>query len=283
MKLKIHHHTWYQYERDIYLTTHLLRFKPAAHYNGQIEKFVLNIAPASYVLHWQQDPFNNYVARVDFTGPVGYLQIDVEIVLEMFDSNPFDFIVDESAQYFPFEYSPDLKQALGPYLDNGDGGVNIVKWLNEVDLSKQEIVSFLTMINEKVYRTLSYNTRMEPGVQSSDITLSKASGSCRDFGWLLVQIFRNLGLATRFVSGYIIQLAGGNTKNGDTVDLHAWAEVYIPGAGWIGLDATSGVLAGPTYIPIACTPNPANAAAVTGTSETVETIFTFNSTLTRLE
>lgn len=285
MQILIQHTTTYDYERPVYLTPHILRLKPAAHSRTAVEKFSLYIEPENHIIHWQQDPFGNFLARVDIHAPATRLQIDVKITVNINPVNPFDFFLDAGAAYFPFEYEPQLKQDLCPYMTVQDKGPGLMQWVDHVDRSKQETVAFLIMLNKKVFQTIAYTERMEPGVQSSETSLSLGSGSCRDSGWLLVQIARHMGLAARFVSGYLIQLTDHNNPGEllqDTAALHAWAEVYIPGAGWIGLDPTSGLFAGEGHIPLACTSYPDSAAPITGTSEINKTVFTYSNSVTRL-
>jgi transglutaminase-like putative cysteine protease len=287
-RVLIQHHTKYQYDRPVYLTTHLLRLKPAAHCRTPIEAYSLNIEPGNHVIHWHQDPFGNFVARVDFNGPVQELLIKVKLNANIITINPFDFFLDEYAQNFPFEYEPQLKKDLSPYLEIADQGPRMMQWLEKVDRSSaQGIIGFLVMVNQMINQDVAYTTRMQPGVQTSEESLEMALGSCRDSAWLLVQVFRNLGLAARFASGYLVELAPkvnfATQSETDTTALHAWTEVYIPGAGWIGLDPTSGLFAGEGHLPLACTPNPEGAAPITGTSEMTRTIFSYSSTVIRLQ
>jgi transglutaminase-like putative cysteine protease len=287
MRVAIHHHTRYQYDRPVLHSTHFLRLKPAAHCRTPIETYTLTIKPDKYQLHWQQDPFGNFMARIDFEEFMQELSIDVHIVADISQINPFDFFLDDYAQYFPFEYEPQLKKDLAPYLEITEQSPELMKWVAAIDRSSRGIIDFLVMLNEKVFQNIGYTIRMEPGVQTSEETLQYAMGSCRDSAWLLVQVLRHLGLAARFVSGYLVQLASDSAgmpsgASEDFTALHAWAEVYIPGAGWIGLDATSGLFAGEGHIPLACTPSPESAAPVTGTAEKSETIFTYHNTVERL-
>ncbi len=203
--------------------------------------------------------------------------------------NPFDFFVEEYAEKFPFNYKDQLKGELIPYLEIKENGPLLNQWLEGIDTSTKNINDFLVYINQKLNRDIKYNIRMEAGVQTCEETLSLALGSCRDSAWLLVQIFRKLGLAARFVSGYLVQLAadiksldGPSGPEKDFTDLHAWTEVYVPGAGWIGLDPTSGLFAGEGHIPLACTPDYISAAPVVGASDPCETVFSFSNTVTRI-
>jgi transglutaminase-like putative cysteine protease len=289
MRVAIHHHTKYQYDRPVLHTTHFLRLKPAAHSRTPIEGYSLTIHPDRYLIHWQQDPFGNFLARIDFEEFMQELTIDVDMIADISRINPFDFFLDDYAQYFPFDYEPQLKKDLAPYLEITEQSTDLMRWVETIDRSRRGIIDFLVMLNEKVFQNIGYTIRMQPGVQTSEETLQHALGSCRDSAWLLVQVLRHLGLAARFVSGYLVQLASVSQApslspdgSKDFTALHAWAEVYIPGAGWIGLDATSGLFAGEGHIPLACTPSPESAAPITGTAEKSETIFTYHNTVERL-
>ncbi len=287
IRVFLQHLTRYEYSRPVWLSPHLLRLKPAAHCPAPIEAYSLKVTAARHSLHWQQDPFGNFVARVAFTEPVPALTIAVEMIVTIEGNNPFDFLLEDYAQEFPFAYEPGLKKDLSPYLELDGQGPLLGQWLGETDRSRQGTIDFLVGLNGRVHRDIAYTIRLEEGVQTEEETLALALGSCRDSAWLLVGILRSLGLAARFVSGYWVQLdAEEQTPDGpvvkDLLALHAWAEVYLPGAGWLGLDPTSGLLAGADHLPLACTPSPAGAAPVTGRSEKSETTFTYESILTRL-
>lgn len=287
----INHKTEYHYERPVLLSPHVFRLRPAPHSRTPIESYSLRIEPKDHFINWQQDPFGNYQARVIFNEPTNKLSIEVDVIADMTVLNPFDFFVEEYAQEYPFRYEKQLAGELVPYLERVESGPRLMAWLEGIDRSPQSINDFLVMINRKLYGDIAYSIRMEPGVQTCEETLERAIGSCRDTGWLLVQIMRHLGLAARFCSGYLVQLTadvaaldGPSGPDADFTDLHAWAEVYVPGAGWIGLDPTSGLFAGEGHIPLACTPNPVSAAPVTGGyfGEAVEVEFDFNNSVQRL-
>lgn len=287
MRILLEHQTCYQYERPVFLTTHYLRLKPAPHYRIPIESYALSVEPHNHILHWQQDPFNNYLARVDFMASTQSLVVDVKVTINMVTINPFDFYVDEEAQFFPFSYNDEIKSALSPYLKTTKQDPLVREWLGNIAHSSQDIVTFLAMLNQRVSREIVYNIRMEPGIQTPIESLQLRSGSCRDSAWLLVQCLRQLGLAARFASGYLIELdkrlnSLDNSKE-DAVALHAWAEVFIPGAGWIGMDTTSGLFTAEGHVPLACTPSPNLATPITGTAEICKTNFTYQSQVSRLE
>jgi len=289
IRVAINHKTAYQYDRFVSLSPHVFRLRPAVHSRTHIEAYSFKVFPADHFINWQQDPFGNYQARVIFPEKTKELRIEVEVIANMIVINPFDFFVEEYAEKFPFAYKDQLKGELVPYLEIKENGPLLNQWLENIDQSSKNINDFLVYINQKLNRDIKYNIRMEAGVQTCEETLSLALGSCRDSAWLLVQIFRKLGLAARFVSGYLVQLTadiksldGPSGPENDFTDLHAWTEVFIPGAGWIGLDPTSGLFAGEGHIPLACTPDYVSAAPVVGATDPCETIFSFSNTVTRI-
>ncbi|MBD3809929.1 MAG: transglutaminase family protein [Sulfuricurvum sp.] len=289
LKVLLSHKTHYAFDRPINLSPHVIRLRPAPHSRTPIEAYSLNIKPEDHFINWQQDPFGNYLARIVFPKKTTELAIDVEVKAELVSINPFDFFVEEYATNFPFDYKKELKKELTPYLEITEHGKRLGAFVKSIDLTPRNIIDFLVELNMKIHRYLSYTIRMEPGVQTCAVTLKGRTGSCRDFAWLFVQVLRHLGLAARFVSGYLVQLSadvksldGPSGPENDFTDLHAWTEVYIPGAGWIGLDATSGLFAAEGHIPLACTPSPESAAPVEGAMDKCEVEFTFSNTVTRI-
>jgi uncharacterized protein (DUF2126 family)/transglutaminase-like putative cysteine protease len=289
IRVAINHNTTYSYDRLVALSPHIFRLRPAVHSRTNIEAYSFKITPAAHFINWQQDPFGNYQARVVFPEKTRELKVEVEVIANLVSINPFDFFVEEYAENFPFEYQGELPKELAPYLEIREGGLLLTQWLQGVDKSKKTINDFLVYLNQKLNKDISYSIRMEVGVQTCEETLEKKLGSCRDTAWLFVQALRHLGLAARFVSGYLVQLTsdiksldGPSGPENDFTDLHAWTEVYVPGAGWIGLDPTSGLFAGEGHIPLACTPDYAGAAPVVGATDECETEFSFSNTVTRI-
>ncbi len=289
IRVAIKHKTTYHYDRPVSLSPHIFRLRPAVHSRTPIEAYSFKLVPKDHFINWQQDPFGNYQARVVFPEKTKELTIDIEVIARMEVINPFDFFVEEYAEKFPFTYSAQLQKELIPYLETDTPGILLTNWLNTVDRSEKRIEDFLVYINQKLNRDIAYSIRMEPGVQTPEETLHKALGSCRDTAWLFVQVLRHLGLAARFVSGYLVQLTadiksldGPSGPLADFTDLHAWTEVYIPGAGWVGLDPTSGLFAGEGHIPLACTPHYASAAPVVGATDKAEVTFEFDNSVTRI-
>ncbi len=293
IQVALHHKTHYRYDRTVTLSAHEIRLRPAPHCRTPILSYSLNVKPEQHFINWQQDIFGNYIARFVFPEKARELEITVDLVADMTVVNPFDFFMESHADHFPFSYRDELAKDLTPYLSIEERGPLLTQWLAEFRAQHWcdggNTIDFLVAINQKLSNKIKYLVRMEPGVQTGEQTLALASGSCRDSGWLLVQLLRHCGVAARFVSGYLIQLTadvkpldGPAGPAHDFTDLHAWAEAYIPGAGWIGLDPTSGLLAGEGHIPLACTPSPASAAAIIGAVDPCETQFEFNMSVTRI-
>jgi uncharacterized protein (DUF2126 family)/transglutaminase-like putative cysteine protease len=289
IRVAINHKTEYRFDRPVMASPHVVRLRPAPHTRTPVESYSLKVLPKEHFINWQQDPFGNYLARLVFPEPVTEMSFEVDLVAEIVTINPFDFFVEKYATHYPFEYTAGLRKELAPYLEITEDGPRLQKWLAAVDRSRQEINNFLVDLNKRLEQDIDYSIRMEPGIQSCEYTLEKALGSCRDSGWLLVQMLRHLGLAARFVSGYLLQLTpdeksldGPSGTDHDFTDLHAWAEVYIPGAGWLGLDPTSGLFAGEGHIPLACTPHPVSAAPITGATDECEVEFSFHNHVQRI-
>lgn len=283
------HRTTYRYDRPISIGPQIIRLRPAAHCRTPILSYSLSVEPKDHWINWQQDPFGNFLARVILPDKTNKLSVTVDLVADMAVINPFEFYVDHASAEWPFTYEASVGKELHPYLVADPVGPRLRDYLGSIDKSKQVTLDFICDLNRNLEKHVSYLIRMEPGIQATEETLEKRSGSCRDSAWLLVQILRNLGLAARFVSGYLIQLKpdvkpleGPAGTDADFTDLHAWAEVYLPGAGWIGIDPTSGLLAGEGHIPLAATPHPVSAAPITGGHEKAEVDFEFAMSVTRI-
>jgi uncharacterized protein (DUF2126 family) len=289
LRVALHHATHYTYDRQIKLGPQVIRLRPAPHCRTPIVSYQLDVRPADHFLNWQQDPQSNWLARVLVPNTTEHLDITVDLVADLAVINPFDFFLEESAERYPFTYDPILALELAPYLLAETLGERFEKYLAAIDRTPRPTTSFVFNLNSALCRDIGYVIRMEPGVQAPDETLEKQSGSCRDSAWLLVQLLRRLGLAARFASGYLIQLKpdvvsldGPSGASQDFTDLHAWCEVYLPGAGWVGLDPTSGLFAGEGHIPLACAASPVSASPISGTIDPCEVTFGFEMSVTRV-
>ena len=293
IRVALHHRTRYAFDRAVAVSPHEIRLRPAPHTRTPLAGYSLKIRPAKHFLNWQQDAYGNWIARAVFPDKTRELEISVDLIADMTVINPFDFFVEARAETFPFDYPAELREELAPYLRAEPPGPRLAAWLERFNSNGYtpgvNTVDFLVALNQRLQSEIAYTVRMEPGVQTPEQTIERAIGSCRDSGWLLVQILRNIGLASRFVSGYLIQLApdqkpldGPAGPARDFTDLHAWAEVFLPGAGWVGLDPTSGMLAGEGHIPLAATAIPSSAAPVTGFTDPCESTLDFEMTVTRI-
>ena len=276
----LNHVTRYRYDRPVLLGPQVIRLRPAPHSRTPVLSYSLKVTPEKHFINWQQDPQSNWLARLVFPDRTRELRVEVDLVAEMSVINPFDFFLEPQAELFPFRYEDWQLHELAPFLVKLPVTPRVEKYLASIPRTPKHTVTFLVDLNARLARDIRYLIRMKPGIQSPEQTLELASGSCRDSGWLLVQLARHLGLAARFVSGYLIQLKpdvkpleGPAGTDVDFTDLHAWCEVYLPGAGWVGLDPTSGLFAGESHIPLACTPEPSSAAPVTGNVESCEVEF----------
>ncbi|MFM6985479.1 MAG: DUF2126 domain-containing protein [Hydrogenophaga sp.] len=283
------HTTHYRYDRLVQLGPQVVRLRPAPHSRTRVLSYSQRIEPATHFINWQQDPFANYQARLVFPEPTTEFKVTIDLVVEMAVYNPFDFFLEPWAENVPFRYDASQQQELAPYLAKAPLTPPLRRYLDTIDRQEQRTIDFLVGINQQLWKDIAYTIRMEPGVQTPEETLTLKSGSCRDTSWLLVQLMRHLGLAARFVSGYLIQLApdvkaldGPSGPEKDFTDLHAWCEVFLPGAGWVGLDPTSGLLAGEGHIPLACTPQPSSAAPVEGGVDKCEVTFGHEMKVTRI-
>jgi uncharacterized protein (DUF2126 family) len=286
--VSLHHVTRYAYERPVQLGPQVIRLRPAPHARTRIPSYSLKVLPAAHHVNWQNDPHGNWVARYTFAEKTSEFAITVDLHAEIAAINPFDFFIEPWAVTYPFALPPELAQELSVNLDREPLGERMRAFLAEVPRTPTSTVQFLVDLNNRVRQQVEYVVRMETGTRTPEETLEAGAGSCRDSAWLLVQALRHLGLPARFVSGYLIQLkpdippADGIAPDRDSADYHAWAEVYIPGAGWVGLDPTSGLLTGEGHIPLVATPHYRSAAPITGSVEPAETQFSFEMNVTRV-
>jgi len=285
----IKHNTYYDFDRSVNLGPHVVRLRPAPHSRTPIKSYSLKIGPEEHFLNWQQDPYGNFQARLVFPEKTKRLAVEVEVIAEMTVINPFDFFIEEYAENFPFRYGKQLHKELEPYLQCTVEGEHFTELLESIPREEKRTIDFLVDVNQRLQEMIEYGVRLEPGVQTPEETLELMKGSCRDSAWLMVQLLRHLGLAARFASGYLVQLTsdeksldGPSGPEEDFTDLHAWCEVFLPGAGWVGLDPTSGLFASEGHIPLACTPDPVSAAPINGFTDKCEVEFSYENVVTRV-
>src|SRR6516165_9987337 len=289
IRVALHHKTVYNYDRPVTLSPQIVRLRPAPHSRTLVTSYSLRIEPQDHFINSQQDPFGNFLARLVFPKETRHFSLEVALAADVTVINPFDFFLEPYAEKYPFRYEAQEERELKPFLEPGTPGPYLEKFLSSIDRNESRMSDFLVHLNRRLQRDIQYVIRMEPGIQTPDETLQLASGSCRDTAWLLVQILRHLGMPARFVSGYLIQLKpdlraleGPVGTAQDFTDLHAWAEVYLPGAGWIGLDPTSGLVCGEGHLPLAATPHYRSAAPIAGAVEPAEVAFSFEMSVARV-
>jgi uncharacterized protein (DUF2126 family)/transglutaminase-like putative cysteine protease len=285
IQVALNHRTEYRYDKAVYLGPQVIQLRPAPHGRTPILSYSLSVIPAQHILKWQLDPHSNYLARVLFQEKTTEFAVEVNLVADLAPVNPFDFFLEPEVVDYPFTYAADLRGDLEPYLAMEMAGQRLRSFVAELPGERRGTIGFLADLNRRISAEIGYTTRMEHGVQTCEETLEKRLGSCRDSAWLLVQVLRQVGIAARFVSGYLIQLAGAAGGDGpakDSAELHAWAEAYLPGAGWIGMDATSGMFATEGHIPLVCTPSASKAAPIGGTVEPAGVEFSYSMTVVRL-
>jgi uncharacterized protein (DUF2126 family)/transglutaminase-like putative cysteine protease len=289
IQVALNHRTEYRYDKAVFLGPQVIQLRPAPHCRTPILSYSLSVTPADHLLNWQLDVHHNHLARLLFPNRTNDFVVEVDLVAELSPFNPFDFFLEPGVEDYPFKYAPELARDLEPYRSVDSAGPLLQAFLQNLSGEKRGTVAFLVDLNRRVRDEIGYVTRLDPGVQTCEQTLEKRTGSCRDSAWLLVQILRHLGIAARFVSGYLIQLAadesaleGPSGPQTDSADLHAWTEAFLPGAGWIGFDPTSGLFAGEGHIPLVCTPNASQAAPIGGTVEPANVDFGYSISMRRL-
>jgi len=262
-RYKILHRTYYNFSGTVSLGEHTLRLRPRENHDLRIESSNLNITPHA-TLRWLRDVEGNSVAIANFDTPTSQLLIESEVIIQQYNENPFDFLIADYATQYPFAYSNEDWLVLSPYMHASQPGESplLADWLAGIWQAGEQSQTFplLQRLCIHIFQSMSYQSREEPGVQSPEDTISHKSGSCRDFANLFMAASRHLGLAARFVSGY--QHAEPSAFNyGST---HAWAEVYLPGAGWTGFDPTNGIITGSSHIAVAVARSPEWVPPVSG-------------------
>lgn len=281
--VRITHRTTYRYDREIIVDPQLIRLRPLLNCRTPISGYSLTVSPEDHYLNWQLDPLGNALARIVVPNKTAKLDVNVEFLASLSPLNPFDFFLENHATSYPFYYQPEIQRELEPYYSHVDLSPATAQFVSQIDTTKRSTVDFLRRVLEQIRNTIEYTARTEPGVQTCEETLTTKTGSCRDSSWLLVEVLRSVGLAARFVSGYLVQLKSPPEVLADSVELHAWTEVYLPGAGWTGLDPTSGLFATEGHIPLACTTTPQRAAPITGRHEPCKAEFDVTLTIDRVQ
>ena len=289
IQVALNHWTRYRYDKAVSIGPQVIRLRPSPHCRTPILSYSLHVSPTNHLLNWQLDAHNNHLARLLFPDKTNEFVVEVDLFAELSSFNPFDFFLEPGVADYPFDYVPELAKDLEPYRSTDPAGPLFQAFLGRLSREMQGTITFLVDVNRRVRSEIGYVTRLDPGVQTCEETIEKGTGSCRDSAWLLVQILRHLGIAARFVSGYLIQLAaderapeGPSGPHTDSADFHAWAEVFLPGAGWIGMDPTSGLFAGEGHIPLVCTPTASKAAPIEGTVELANVDFSYSMSIRRL-
>ena len=282
LQVALHHRSQYRYEKTVALGPQIVQLRPAPHCRTPILSYSLDIKPVEHLLNWQLDPYNNYAARVLFSQKTNEFVVDVNLIAELIAFNPFGFVLEPGVQDYPFKYSPEVFKDLEPYLSAEVAGARFQGFLAEIAKETRGTISFLVELNRRIRDRIAYIARLDTGIQSCEETLEKGKGSCRDSAWLLVQALRHLGIAARFVSGYLVQIAEEGSDEADSAAFHAWAEAFLPGAGWIGMDPTSGLFAGEGHIPLVCTPDASRAAPIEGTVEPSRVDLSYSISIRRL-
>jgi transglutaminase-like putative cysteine protease len=262
-RIQIQHLTRYHYAETVTLLPHTLHLRPREGHDIRVQSSKLDISP-EYRIRWKRDVYGNSVAVVDFLRPAEDLVVSSEVVVEHYEEEPLEFVLEDGARQYPFHYDRAEQIDLAPCqraIFPRDQPV-LKAWVADVCSpgTSADTIALLTSVNANIANRLEYLVREEPGVQTPAQTVSSGKGSCRDFATLFIEICRHCGLASRFISGYVLNeaVAQGHTAT------HAWAEVYLPGSGWRGFDSTSGLVVGGDHIAVAVHRHPEAIPPVAG-------------------
>ena len=266
--LDLRHTTTYRYANPVRFLEHRLISRPRSSHELSLLDTGLSISPPAQ-LRWLQDVFGNSVARLSFEAPADTLMVESTFRAEHYPSDPSQLVLDASAVTLPFSYPeadmPDLEPYLHRHYEDADGAV--AAWMQGfIEANGAVTLDVLNAMVQTVQRDFGYQRRDEHGTWAPTLTLANRAGSCRDFALLMMEAARRLGVATRFVSGYLYDEAAGNEAGvllggGET---HAWCDVYLPGEGWVSYDPTNALVAGRNLIPVAFARDPSQVSPLSG-------------------
>lgn len=261
-RIRIFHLTEYRFSQPVELSEHTILLRPREGHDIRIASSRLNVSPG-HTVKWYRDIYGNSLGMLSLLKKSDHLRIESEVIIENYADQPLDFLVDHRAVTYPFPFEPEERLDLLPYRTHiwPNETKKLKEWISAYWLPGQSIETFalLDQMNRAIVAGFHYRMRETPGVQNPARTLALGSGSCRDFAAFFIEACRYLGFASRFVSGYLHN--PGSTQHGST---HAWSEVYLPGAGWIGFDNTSGLVTGPDHIATAVHRHPESVPPVAG-------------------
>jgi len=262
IRIALRHRIEQHFSRPVRLSTHWLRLRPAPVTQRAVTAYSLKIDADPHFINWVRDPFENFLARLDLPEAVPRLGLDLELIADLEPQNPFDFLVEPYAANYPFAYDDQLRRELTPYLVQPTPGPRLAAWLAGLEVETGYMVRFLSLLTQQLSTALAIMPAGRPGPVDLETVFARGAGSCWEIAWLATQTLRALGLAARFVSGYRVRL---DTLSSAT--LHAWTEVYLPGAGWVGLDPAAGLFVDENYLPLAAAPDPLRALPLVGYRE----------------
>ena len=268
-RLGITHYTRFDYSEPVSLGEHRLMFRPRDSHDLRLLDTGLLIKPAAEI-RWMHDAFSNSIAIASFAGPASVLEITSSVTIELYGAPAFEARVADYAATLPFTYDPRELPDIAACMERHDDDPNdaVGTWARKFVATSGpvETLPLLTEMTAAIKRNFAYRLRHEPGVQAPARTLELGSGTCRDFALLMMDGVRSLGLAARFVTGYIYvpALDNGDGTTSEPAWPHAWLQVYVPGAGWLKFDPTNGIAGGDDLIRVAVGRNPAQAMPVNG-------------------
>jgi transglutaminase-like putative cysteine protease len=263
--LQVNHTTVYRYGEPVGLGEHRMMFRPRASHDLRLISTGLVITPQPAHLRWLHDPFDNSVAIATFDGTTTELRFESTVTLEHFETTLPDYPLEDYARFYPFRYSdedfPNLVRPLAPHYPSEEVSEWALQFLDPSETSGT--MKLLRAMTRGIGKQFAYGRRVEKGVQTPEQTLAKGTGSCRDFAVLMMEGCRSLGIAARFVSGYIFSPHGSGVTGGGAT--HAWMQAYLPGAGWVDFDPTNSIIGNRNLIRVAVAWDPYHVLPLWGT------------------